>query len=133
MKEAKKTVRVAIVGLGDVGSAFLAKLAEKKLDTVELIAVAECDPKARGLALAKDLGVEVFSDSRDIVALGEKVDVIFDLTGIDDAKRELRSALARSGNNTTVIAPEVLAHLLWNLLEEGEGTGLPEKHASRGY
>ncbi len=131
MAEAGKEVRVAIIGLGDVGSTFLAKLAEKGSQGVKIVAAAEVNQSAPGIATAKDNGIEVLSDSKEVVAMGESVDIIFDLTGSADAKRALRSELARSGNQHTVLAPEVVAFLMWDLM--GGGAELSTKHESKGY
>jgi hypothetical protein len=52
--------------------------------------------------------------------MGAKVDIIFDLTGDPELRKKLRVALQESHNQHTVIAPEVVAHLLWNFFGEGE-------------
>ena len=52
--------------------------------------------------------------------LGAKVDIIFDLTGDPELRKKLRTALQETHNQHTVIAPEVVAHLLWNFFGEGE-------------
>ncbi len=63
--------------------------------------------------------------------MGESIDIMFDLTGNPDARRALRSELARSGNQHTVIAPEVVAFLIWDLM--GETAAFPGEHPSKGY
>ena len=63
-------------------------------------------------------GVPVFADAVEVAGLGEKIDIIFDLTGNAD----VRSALQASGNRHTVIAPEVVAQLLWLFFSDSEQT-----------
>jgi hypothetical protein len=64
--------------------------------------------------------VPVFKDAMDVVSMGAKVDIIFDLTGDSELRKKLRVALQETHNQHTVIAPEVVAQLLWNFFGEGE-------------
>src|SRR3990172_4248900 len=127
----KKKVNVAIVGHGRVGATFLSKLAEREGDGVSIVAAAEKDAKSAGVGVAKAKGVKVFSDTKDIVAMGEDVDIIFDLTGNPEARKNLRGELARSGNQHTVIAPEVVAFLFWDVM--GAKEAFPGDHRKTGY
>lgn len=127
----KKKVNVAIVGLGRVGSTFLAKLAEREGQGVSIVAAAERDAKSAGVGIAKGKGIKVFGDTKDIVTMGDEVDIIFDLTGNPDARKNLRGELARSGNQHTVIAPEVVAFLIWDLM--GAKEDFPGDHKKSGY
>ena len=116
-------VRVALLGLGEVGEKFaehfLEKIQEQHVN-VEIVAVASRDldsPVAMGFSHSK---VPVFQDALEVVSMGAKVDIIFDLTGDPELRRQLRVALQESHNHHTVIAPEVVAHLLWKFFGEGE-------------
>ena len=93
---------------------FLEKIQEEHVN-VEIVAVAHRDlesPVALGFSQSK---VPVFKDALEIVSMGDKVDIIFDLTGEADLRKKLRNALQESHNQHTVIA-----HLLWNFFGEGE-------------
>lgn len=125
-------VKVALLGLGEVGEKFaehfLEKIQEERVN-VEIVAVAHRDlesPVALGFSQSK---VPVFENALDVVSLGAKVDIIFDLTGDPELRRKLRTGLQETHNQHTVIAPEVVAHLLWNFFGEGE---LPHS-AQTGY
>ena len=127
-----RVVKVALLGLGEVGEKFAEHFLEKIQEEhvkVEIVAVAHRNlesPVALGFLHSK---VPVFRDAMEVVTLGAKIDIIFDLTGDPDVRKRLREALQASHNQHTVIAPEVVAHLLWNFFGEGE---LP--HSSRtGY
>lgn len=116
-------IKVALLGLGEVGEKFaehfLEKIQEEHVN-VEIVAVAHRNPEspvAMGFAHSK---VPVFQDAMEVVSLGARVDIIFDLTGNPDLRRKLRAELQASHNLHTVIAPEVVAHLLWNFFGEGE-------------
>lgn len=45
--------------------------------------------------------------------MGDSVDIIFDLTGNAETRQALRKGMMDSNNNHTVIAPEIMAQLLW--------------------
>ena len=126
-------VRVALLGLGHVGEAFAEHFLEKIQEdhvNVEIVAVAtrEVDsPVALGFAHSN---VPVFQDALEVVNHGEHVDIIFDLTGNAELRKNLRARLQETNNRHTVIAPEVFAHLLWNFF--GEDIALP-RSAQTGY
>ena len=126
-------IRVALLGLGHVGEVFAEHFLEKIQEghaNVEIVAVATHDlesPVALGFAHSK---VPVLKDALSVTNLGEKVDIIFDLTGNAELRQNLRNRLQESGNRHTVVAPEVLAHLLWNFF--GESVALPQS-AQTGY
>lgn len=110
------TIRIALLGLGDVGQAFaeefLAKIQEHDAP-IEIVAVADSNPEspvALGFAHSK---IPVLGDPLDVITLAEKVDVIFDLTDNSRVRQELRLKLLESKNKHTVIATEVMARLLW--------------------
>jgi homoserine dehydrogenase len=116
-------VKVALLGLGEVGEKFAEHFLEKIQEdhaNVEIVAVAHRNlesPVALGFKHSK---VPVFQDAMEVVTLGAKVDIIFDLTGDPELRKKLRVALQETHNQHTVIAPEVVAHLLWNFFGEGE-------------
>ncbi|TCV89579.1 hypothetical protein [Sulfurirhabdus autotrophica] len=126
-------VNVALLGLGSVGETFaenfLEKIQEQHIN-VEIVAVSTRhidSPVAMGFAHSK---VPVFENALDVINLGDKVDIIFDLTGNPDLRKSLRNRLQETKNTHTVIAPEVVAHLLWNFF--GEKTDMPESEKT-GY
>jgi homoserine dehydrogenase len=126
-------VNVALLGLGLVGEKFAENFLEKIQEehvNVEIVAVSTLDPGAAvamGFAHSK---VPVYTNALDVVKMGDKVDIIFDLTGDPELRKNLRTRLQETKNGHTVIAPEVVAHLLWNFF--GEKTEMP-KSGKTGY
>jgi homoserine dehydrogenase len=114
-------IKIAILGLGNVGQAFAEHMLERIQEggmPIEIVGVAHRhldSPVALGF---QQNGVPVFQDALEITSLGDKVDIIFDLTGNDDLRRNLRQVLQQTGNRHTVIAPEVFAKLLWCFFDE---------------
>ena len=128
---AKREVHAAIVGLGRVGNAFLEKLIEREGHGIKIVAAAERDENAEGVKLAKDKGIRIYSDGKEVAQLGQAVDIIFDFTGNPDEKAALRVELVRTGNHNTVIAPEVVAEFIWDIMEPSED--FPDSHSEKGY
>ncbi len=114
-----KVVKVAIVGLGRVGTMFLKDLSGQEAKGIRIVACAEKDEKAPGIELARRIGLRICTDNA-IIEMGAGVDVIFDLTDNRHAKMDLRLRLAKSGNMHTVIAPELLSMFIWDLVTEGK-------------
>lgn len=109
-------IKVALLGLGSVGQEFaehFLEIIQEGKKPVEIVAVAHRhldSPIALGF---QHSGVPVYENALDVVKLGEKVDIIFDLTGDPDTRQALRHKLMETNNRHTVIAPEVIAQLMW--------------------
>ena len=123
-------INIALLGLGAVGQDFaehFLEIIQEGGKPVEIVAVASRhldSPVALGF---QQSGVPVFEDALEVVKMGDKVDIIFDLTGNADTRAALRKGLQEADNRHTVIAPEVMAKLLWMFFGEdanlGEGKG----------
>lgn len=116
----KRDVKIAIVGLGNVGTIFLKKLLEKKWNGVKVVCVAEKAQNTSGIKLAQEHGIKIYANPEELAFCNEEVDVIFDLTGTSDATKGLQDIIAKSKNSSIVIAPETVAFLVWNLIAHGE-------------
>ena len=111
---------IAIIGLGRIGSAFLGAM-QQKGKNISLVCVSErIDTPAKAQAVAAGIKIATLDE---IVAMGNKIDIVFDLTGIPAVRKELREKLHASNNNNTVIASESIMRLIWSLISEEE---LPE-------
>lgn len=116
-----KKIRIALLGLGNVGQTFAEHFLEKIQEhsaPVEIVAVADHhtdSPVALGFS---QNGVPVYQDALDVVKLGDQVDIIFDFTNNTQLRQELRLKLLESKNRHTLIATEVVARLLWCFFDE---------------
>ena len=109
-----KQPRIAIIGLGRIGSSFLLQMLQKKCHGLTIACVAEpVDTPGRRQAIEAGLELKTLDET---VALGDGVDVIFDLTGLGEVRRELRDKLVASGNRHTVIASESIVRVFWALI-----------------
>lgn len=108
--------RIAIIGLGRIGSAFLSQMLQKRSQGIELVCAAEAaDTPGRQLAIKSGIAIKSLDD---VVALGNRIDVIFDLTGLPDVRRELRDKLVAAKNAHTVIASETIVRVIWALISQ---------------
>lgn len=120
---------IAIVGLGRVGSIFFNELLRRPNDDIEIVAVAESG-ETSGKTLAKAQGIAVL-DIDALIARGDGIDILFDLTGVPAVRKELREKMLASDNRHTIIATETIARLIWSLVA-GDAV-LPNVHAKAGY
>lgn len=120
---------IAIIGLGSVGSAFLAELLGQSNNGVEIIAVVE-SADTPGRALAKASGIRNVSID-ELVAMGDGLDILFDLTHEAAIRQELREKLRVSGNRHTIVATENIARMILTLISSG--VDLPKVNTSTGY
>jgi homoserine dehydrogenase len=122
------TIKVALMGLGRIGQQFTASLSAHIAEggkPIKIVAVAERDPESEAAKKFAADGVPVFTDAMEIVAMGEAVDIIFDLTGVPSVRKAVRDKLQDMENFHTVLVPEVFARLLWSFLEDDVVLGGP--------
>jgi ketol-acid reductoisomerase len=107
---------IAVIGLGRIGSAFLSEMLRKKGSGINLAYAAEqMDTPGKAQAIAA--GIKVVNLD-DIVALGDRIDVIFELTGLPGVRKELREKLTAANNRHTVIASETIVRVIWALISD---------------
>lgn len=106
--------RIAIIGLGRIGSAFLREMLGKNNHGIELVCASE-KSETVGKEHAAAAGVKLLP-LEEVVALGSGIDVIFDLTGCSEVRKSLRETLAASENRHTVIASESILRVIWSLI-----------------
>jgi len=108
--EAASTTMVAIIGAGRGGKALMEIFAKDPL--VQIVGIAEVNPRAGGLKLAKRLKIKITRDYQELLAL-ENVDLIIDVSGNTDVEEMLQD-FHRMG--VTVIGG-ASAKFMWQLIE----------------
>jgi acetaldehyde dehydrogenase (acetylating) len=104
---------IAIVGLGKGGTTFLSAILSKS-KSVHLACVVET-MDTPGKTQAAAAGVKV-ATMDELIAMGQDVDVIFDLTGNPSVVKELRHKISSSFNGHTVVASDIIGQLVWALI-----------------
>jgi predicted dinucleotide-utilizing enzyme len=121
-------INIAIIGLGRVGSILLQELLKNREKGISIIAAGEL-ADTPGRRMARENKIDIMS-IEDIVALGKKIDIIFELTGELNVTRQLRTLLQLSNNSYTVIATETIATMIFLLMSV---KNLPDVHDHKGY
>jgi len=119
---------IAIVGLGEIGGRFLDEMLRLRERGIRIVCAAQ-NSDTPGKQRAQAAGIPI-KTTDEIVALGGAVDVIFDLTGNPEVRKDLRGKMQATGNRHTIIAPETMARMLWAVISDeqlGAGQGV------RGY
>ncbi len=114
-------IRVALLGLGSVGEKFAEHFLEQIQEArrpIEIVAVAHHHTDSPVVLGFSQSGVPVYEDATEVIKMGDRVDIIFDLTGNTEVRQKLRKGMMDSGNKHTVIAPEVFASLLWMFFDD---------------
>ncbi|HEV8243871.1 MAG TPA: ATP-binding protein [Nitrospirales bacterium] len=110
MTASPATIRVVILGAGKGGTALL-ELFTRSPD-VQVVGIADSNPEAPGLHLARNLGIHATTDVLALLA-EERADLIVDVTG-DSA---MRSALIQQKPPHAEILGGMAALLIWKLAQ----------------
>jgi predicted dinucleotide-utilizing enzyme len=121
-------LNIAIIGLGRVGSILLQQMLNSEEKGISIAAVAEI-AETPGKLLAREKKIKIKSLD-EIINMGKKIDIIFELTGQYEVRQELRHKLMDIKNYHTVIAPETIAILICLMFTDKD---LPDVHAHKGY
>jgi predicted homoserine dehydrogenase-like protein len=121
-------IRIAMIGAGETGTPLLKQLFEASF--VEVVGVADLNEDMPGMKLARQHSVQTTSDFMTLARLGDAVDIIVDVTGVDTVRDQLRSYLQESGNHHTIIMHELIAVLLMSL---SQGKLVSMKHNQVDY
>ncbi len=115
-KEEISPLAIGIVGGGRGGHRVLQKLAEstRHRHRLTIIGVADPDPQAEGMVLAKQLGVPIFTDHKSL--LDKNPDLILELTG----EPEVRDSIIQQKPPHTQIIDHIEARLFWELFKKEE-------------
>ena len=104
---------VGIIGAGQAAMAMLEQLASA--DFVEIIGIADMNQEAPGIVFARENNISTSSDMADILRMGEKLDILIDVTGVKAVRDSLRQHMQDSGNHHTVIMHERISALMISL------------------
>ena len=102
--------RVAIIGAGAGGSALLSILARDPL--VRIVGIAEINPQAPGLRLARRYGIPIVSDYKELLG-SEEIDLVIDVTG----NSEVEKTLAQFDRVGVAVVGGTSAKFMWQLIE----------------
>ncbi|MBM6549910.1 hypothetical protein [Marinomonas ostreistagni] len=108
-----ETFKIAVIGGGNAGLELLDRLFTAEF--VEILGVADTNPEAPGVLLAKEHNVPVTLDMYDLLEDSTQIDILIDVTGIKSVRDALRNHMQQVGNHHTVIMHERISALLLSL------------------
>lgn len=120
--------RIAVIGAGETGTPLLKQLLTSPFVTV--VGVADLNLSMPGIQLAREFGVPVTDDFMELAELGERVDVIIDVTGVPKVRETLRKHMVDTHNSHTLIMHERIALLMMSL---SAGRLVGSKHTHQEY
>jgi len=108
-----ESVAIALVGAGRTGMVFLREILQ--YDYVRVIGVADLEESAPGLALAREHGLYTTADPMELIGIGAKIDILVDLSGDLNFKRQVKDFFERTDNVHTIIMHDLVARLCISL------------------
>lgn len=126
MKNGK--INIVVIGGGETGTPLLKQLAEAPFVTV--LGVADLQEDAPGIVFARNQNIPTTTNFMDLVARGEEVDIIIEVTGVPAVREQLRTFMQESNNTHTIIMHEMIAVLMMSL---SRGSLIDMKHGEVEY
>lgn len=121
---------IAIIGSTSACANFVSAMLALRAKGVNVLGLCADDAKAFSEVFDNDVRR---INLNELIALGEKLDIVFDLSGDDKIRSELRRSLFQSNNRHTVIAPQSFAQLMCALIDCGDDSSAPISRSAVGY
>ncbi|MHB8882532.1 MAG: hypothetical protein ACYC69_13620 [Thermodesulfovibrionales bacterium] len=102
-------ITVALIGGGRTGTPLLKELI--KYSYVTVIGVADKDPKAPSVTLAKKHKIYTTTQPMDLVKKVAEIDILIEVSGDSRLKKNIKATLAKTKNNRTIIMHDLIARL----------------------
>jgi predicted homoserine dehydrogenase-like protein len=109
----KEVINIGIVGAGRTGTPLIKEFLGHKYICIKGIIDLNLD--APGMKLAKKKGILASNDVNELVKIGENIDLIFDVSGDPNLRRQIVEAYQKSSNKHTLIIHETVARLIITL------------------
>lgn len=106
----KDVVRVGIVGGGRTGKSLYETL--EKYSFVKVLGIADVSMVSPAMVAANEKGVFTTTDMDDLANMGDKLDLLFEVTGDPQVKKWLKLSFNKANNSHTIIVHDLIARLL---------------------
>lgn len=102
-------VSVALIGAGRTGTPLLSEML--KYSYVNIVGVADLNPDAEGMALAKENGVFTTTDPVALISKGDEIDILVEVSGDVTLKKVIKDYFQNTSNKKTIIMHDLIARL----------------------
>jgi len=109
----QQKIRIGIIGAGETGTPLIKQLLDAPF--VEVVGVADLKNDMPGMVAARAKGVKTTNDFMELALLGNKVDILIDVTGVQAVREKLREFFQATANGHTIIMHEMIAVLMMSL------------------
>lgn len=110
----KEVINVAIVGAGRTGTPIIKEFLTHPY--INIVSIIDLNPEAEGMKIGKEKGIHTATNVQELVNLGEKVDLVFNVAGDPNVRRQLVEVYQKSSNKHTLITHETIARLIVTLV-----------------
>lgn len=121
-------IRIGVIGAGETGTPLLKQLLDARF--VDVVGVADLNADMPGIKLAREHGIDTYSDCMELARLGDAIDILIDVTGVPKVREMLRDHFQKSNNHHTIIMHELIAVLMMSL---SKNELVASKHNQRDY
>lgn len=103
-------INLALIGAGRTGTPLLKELL--KYPYINILGVADADPKAEGIKLAQEHGIPTSTDPMEVLKKGSLIDILVEVSGDPKLKKQIKDNFDQTHNTKTIIMHELIARLL---------------------
>lgn len=102
-------IKVGLIGAGRTGTPLLKEL--MKFRYIEIIGVADLNPKAQGIKLAAVKKIFTTAKPMELVRKAADIDILIEVSGDAKLKKGIKDYLKKSKNKRTIIMHDLIARL----------------------
>ena len=103
------SVNVALIGAGRTGTPLLQEMI--KYSYINIIGVADLNPGAEGMSIAKENSIFTTTDPVSLISKGEEIDILIEVSGDKALKKVIKDYFQNTSNRKTIIMHDLIARL----------------------
>ena len=109
-------VSVALIGAGRTGTPLLKEMV--KYSYINIVGVADLNPDAEGMAIAKDNGLFTTTDPVALISKGEEIDILVEVSGDRSLKKVIKDYFQNTNNRKTIIMHDLIARVFISMTSQ---------------
>jgi len=109
-------VSVALIGAGRTGTPLLKEMV--KYSYLNIVGVADLNPDAEGMAIAKANGLFTTTDPVALISKGEEIDILVEVSGDKSLKKVIKDYFQNTNNRKTIIMHDLIARVFISMTSQ---------------